>query len=120
MRGNAVSRPEKIVDGRLRVHAWAPGGFLSAGLLTLQEDGEAMAASFEYDPAYLATPGAYPLDPLNLPLARTTWATMLLPTLGAGAWLPRSYRRTPGSECFAAPSSAAQTGLARWCSPLKI
>lgn len=75
MRRDAASRRDKLVDDRLRVHAWAPGGFLSAGLLTLAEDGQAMAASFEYDPAYLATPDAYPLDPLNLPLDRTTWAT---------------------------------------------
>ena len=75
MRNDAVSRKEKPIDARLRVHAWTPAGFLSAGLLTLEEDGEAMAASFEYDTAYLDKPGAYPLDPLNLPLGRTTWAT---------------------------------------------
>ena len=75
MRIDGVSRKNKLIDGRLRVHAWTPSGFLSAGLLTLEEDGEAMAASFEYDTAYLASPGAYPLDPLNLPLGRTTWAT---------------------------------------------
>lgn len=51
MRLDAQSRRDKQVDGRLRVHAWTPAGFLSAGLLTLEEDGQAIAASFEYDPA---------------------------------------------------------------------
>ena len=75
MKTNRISRREKLTDGRLRVHAWTPTRFLSAGLLSLEEDGEAMAASFEYDPTYLSTPGAYPLDPLNLPLASTRWVT---------------------------------------------
>jgi len=76
MRLGARSRRDKPVDGRrLRVHAWTPAGLLSAGLLTLDEDGHAIAATFEYDSAYLAAPGAYPLDPLNLPFGLTIHAT---------------------------------------------
>ena len=75
MRLDSQARRDKQVDGRLRVHAWTPAGFLSAGLLTLEEDGQAIAATFEYDATYLAAPGAYPLDPLNLPLGRTIQAT---------------------------------------------
>lgn len=75
MRNGLDARRDKLVDGRLRVHAWTPAGFLSAGLLMLEEDGESIAASFTYDQDYLSAAGAYPLDPLNLPLGRTTWAT---------------------------------------------
>lgn len=75
MMNRRADRRDKQVDGLLRVHAWSPGGFLNAGLLTLAEDGQSIAASFEYDQAYLSAPGAYPLDPLNLPLGRTVQAS---------------------------------------------
>lgn len=75
MRIESRSRRFKEVDEGLLVHAWTPAGFVAAGLLTLEEDGEAISASFRYRPEYLATPGAFPIDPLNLPLGPTTWAT---------------------------------------------
>lgn len=69
------SRRDKLVDDKLRVHAWTPKGFRFAGVLDLEEDGEQLAASFQYQEAYLADAHAYPLDPINLPLGRTLHAT---------------------------------------------
>lgn len=68
-------RQHRQVPSRLRVHAWSPSGFLFAGLLALEEDGQQISATFEYDAGYLAAPGAYALDPINLPLTRTLFAT---------------------------------------------
>jgi len=68
-------RQHKEVSNRLRVNAWTPGGFLPAGLLTLDEDGRQISATFQYDGSYLVAPGAYPLDPLNLPLSSTLFPT---------------------------------------------
>lgn len=75
MRNNKEDRREKQIDGELRVHAWTKQGFLSAGLLTLEEDGDDIAASFTYDQDYLVNPLGYPLDPLNMPLGRGRMAT---------------------------------------------
>lgn len=75
MRRPGEDRHDKLVDGELRVHAWTPGGFVSAGLLTLQEDGEDIAASFVYDQGYLTNRAGYPLDPMNMPLGLGRMAT---------------------------------------------
>lgn len=78
------ARQEKLVDGELRVHAWTPQGFLSAGLLQLEEDGDAISATFTYDASYLESRLSYPLDPLNMPLGRGRLATdSQFVTLGA-------------------------------------
>jgi serine/threonine-protein kinase HipA len=80
----ASDRPFKEVANRLRVNAWTPSGFLLAGTLDLEEDGPTISATFQYDPGYLTAPGAYPLDPINLPLGRTLYATSSqFVTLGA-------------------------------------
>ncbi len=82
MRDNG--RRSKEVDGALRVHAWTPQGFLSAGLLQLKEDGESISATFNYDPGYLTIGSSYPLDPINMPLGRGRMATdSQFVTLGA-------------------------------------
>jgi len=81
---DSESRQEKLVDGELRVHAWTPQGFLSAGLLQLEEDGDAISATFTYDASYLESRLSYPLDPLNMPLGRGRLATdSQFVTLGA-------------------------------------
>jgi len=50
---NAIhDRAIKPIDDALRVHAWTPTGFLNAGLLQLDEDGNHMSASFRYDDAF--------------------------------------------------------------------
>lgn len=67
----------KVSDG-ISVHVWTPEGFLQAGTLEMDEDGwRKIAAFFEYDREYLAraNSGAYPLDPINMRLTRTTYAT---------------------------------------------
>lgn len=68
MRLSLAQRREKEIEGDLRVHAWTPAGFVSAGLLHLEEDGERISASFSYDQDYLDAALSYPLDPINMPL----------------------------------------------------
>ena len=75
MRLSARERREKAIDADLCVHAWTPAGFLRAGVLKLDEAGEAISATFRYDQTYLDHPHAYPLDPLNMPLGATLHAT---------------------------------------------
>lgn len=75
MRLSQAERREKLVDGDLLVHVWTPGGFLVAGVLELEEDGEEISARFSYAAGYLAHPGAYPLDPINLPLGEGSFLT---------------------------------------------
>lgn len=75
MRLEAADRRYKDIDADLAVNAWTPVGFVRAGTLTLEEDGEALAATFQYEADYLQHPYAYALDPLNLPLGRTRYAT---------------------------------------------
>jgi len=56
----------------------------SAGLLQLEEDGDAISATFTYDASYLESRLSYPLDPLNMPLGRGRLATdSQFVTLGA-------------------------------------
>lgn len=79
-----ADRRDRLIDGELIVHAWTRDGFLRAGLLSLEEDGENISASFQYDAAYLSHPESYPLDPINLPLGSTRFATASqFVTLGA-------------------------------------
>lgn len=76
MRSNSHDRRNKPVDEHLRVHAWTSEGFKSAGVLSLDEEGDrGMSAVFEYDPSYVVDPCAFPLDPLNMPLGRQSYAT---------------------------------------------
>ena len=76
MRLKAIDRKDKLIDGDLTVNVWTPTGFLQAGTLSLEEDGDDVAASFEYHPAYLANRAAFPLDPINLPLGVSTFSTV--------------------------------------------
>lgn len=80
-----TDRSYKKIDGRLRVNAWTPDGFLSAGFLDLEESGDRdMAAVFRYDHGYLVHPHAYPLDPVNMPLSTRDFAsTSQFVTIGA-------------------------------------
>lgn len=65
------ARRNKSVDPQLNVHAWTAKGFLHAGVLDLEEDGDReMRAKFSYTAAYLKHPDAFPLDPINLPLVK--------------------------------------------------
>lgn len=75
MRNQPTDRKTKPIDDKLHVHAWTPKGFLLAGHMDLDEDGEQMSATFAYDAAYIETPGAYPLDPVNLPFGKTLYST---------------------------------------------
>ena len=75
IRNQHAERRIKPIDDKLHVHAWTPKGFLLAGQLDLDEDGEQMSATFAYDGAYIETPGAYPLDPVNLPFGKTLYST---------------------------------------------
>ncbi|WP_137917191.1 type II toxin-antitoxin system HipA family toxin [Hydrogenophaga sp. 2FB] len=75
MRTTAIERREKEIDSKLRVHAWTPSGFITAGVLELEEDGESISASFAYDPGYLTDPRSFPLDPINMPLGKTLFAS---------------------------------------------
>lgn len=73
---NAIhDRAIKPIDDALRVHAWTPTGFLNAGLLQLDEDGNHMSASFRYDDAFIQDPRAFPIDPLNMALGQTAYAS---------------------------------------------
>lgn len=84
IRNKEADRKDRLVDGELVVNAWTSDGFLRAGLLSLEEDGEHVAASFRYEAQYLAHPKSYPLDPINLPLGTTDFATASqFVTLGA-------------------------------------
>lgn len=75
MKTAAADRRLKLLDGDLRVHAWTATGFVSAGLMSLEEDGESLSATFTYDDTYLTDPRAFPLDPINLPLGKTKFAS---------------------------------------------
>jgi serine/threonine-protein kinase HipA len=69
-------RRDKRVASPLYVHAWTPSGFRCAGELELDEDGDRdVSAVFRYDQKYLADPAAYALDPLNMPLLASSFAT---------------------------------------------
>jgi serine/threonine-protein kinase HipA len=79
-------RSKKTVASPLDVFVWAgsPGstkshGFLLAGKLVLNESGAAdlskLVASFSYDKDYIEAPGAYALDPINLPLMSGEFST---------------------------------------------
>lgn len=71
-----AARRLKSVDEHLRVHAWTPDGFVHAGTLQLDEQGDReMHAFFSYTREYLTHPQAYPLDPLHLPLGPAQWTT---------------------------------------------
>lgn len=71
-----AARRLKSVDEHLRVHAWTPDGFVHAGTLQLDEQGDReMHAFFSYTRDYLTHPQAYPLDPLHLPLGPAQWTT---------------------------------------------
>lgn len=75
MRNAIRDRPSKPVDDALRVHVWTPSGFLNAGLMMLDEDGEQMSASFRYDDTFIEDPRAFPIDPLNMPLGQSSFAS---------------------------------------------
>lgn len=75
MRNSIHDRASKLIDDALRVHVWTPTGFVSAGLLLLEEDGEQMSASFRYDDFFIQDQRAFPLDPLNMALGRTDYAS---------------------------------------------
>lgn len=84
-RNSPAARAHKTVDPVLWVHAWTPAGWLRAGELNLEENGDRqMSASFSYAADYLSHPAAYPLDPKNMPLATGELVTSSpLVTLGA-------------------------------------
>lgn len=72
----AQDRRNKTVASPLHVHAWTPEGFRYAGELELDERGvRDLSGVFRYAEEYIEDPAAYPLDPLNLPLLRTSYAT---------------------------------------------
>lgn len=75
MRNAIRDRAGKPIDDALRVHVWTPTGFLSAGLMLLDEDGEQMSASFRYDDTFVQDPRAFPIDPLNMALRQTAYAS---------------------------------------------
>lgn len=79
-----AERSAKFVASPLAVHVWSRAlhqqGFVLAGHLDLHEEGmggdaNEILASFTYSPDYLDMPGAYPLDPVNLPMGDGTVST---------------------------------------------
>lgn len=57
------------------VHVWLDGGYVPAGQLVMVEDGRASFARFRYGNLYVERPGAFAVDPVQLPLSRVEVTT---------------------------------------------
>ncbi|MDF2811114.1 MAG: phosphatidylinositol kinase [Microvirga sp.] len=105
-----VSRSGRL--DRLTVFKATDGGYITAGELTFEGRGSVRPGRFRYAREYLECPAAAPIDPVNLPLIRRSFASVPeapLACLDAG---PEGFGRNVLSMAFEACSLGAGEILA--------